>query len=561
MSLLNKTWHLYPSQNQLSEKLGQCLNLHPVVGQVLLNRNIRSLVQAKQFLNPESTQVQFELSSLESAYALLMACVNDQTPILVYGDYDVDGMTSTAIMTTVLRALGAKVRYVIPHRFEHGYGLSTALLQEELHKGFGLLLTLDCGISNKTEIAWLNSQGVKTIVVDHHTLPNELPQAELIFTTKTFDSDHALASLCTAGMVFKLAEFIYSKNSVFDLDALLDLAALGTVADVVPLTGENRVIVQKGLHVLASQKREGIRALLSLADFKKPSLNTRDVGFTIAPRLNAAGRMAKAILGVELLLAQTDQDAAQIARTLNQLNADRQMLGQYILNQAVELAAAEDQEAPVLVLACEGWHAGIIGIIASRMVETYGKPVIMIAIDGPVARASARTFSNVNIYSLIKEQAHLLKTFGGHKDAAGFTIETHVIPAFKKALLHSAVASIEPNDLTAVIDIDCSITADHMNLELALQLEQLGPFGPGNPMPLLHSQDMVLLEAKRVGNGQHVKATFKSKQGNKVIDAIGFGMGQHLEKLYQDTLDLVFHLQTNEWNGTIMPQLQLVDFK
>ncbi|MGE4170274.1 MAG: single-stranded-DNA-specific exonuclease RecJ [Candidatus Margulisiibacteriota bacterium] len=557
-------WQLYPENPSLATKLGSHLGVSPLIAQLLLNRNIRSLAQAQRFLNPDPTQTEnFPETLLQAATELILKTIQKNGRILLYGDYDVDGMTSTAIMMTTLEAAGAKVSYYIPHRFTEGYGLGEPFIRTLIANPVDLLITLDCGISNASELTLLKRHAPTSVIIfDHHTIPENTPPADVVLNPKALPDTSPLYGLCTAGIAYKFAEyFCESAKLDFDPNSLLDLAAIGTIADVAPLIGENRVITKTGLPLVLKNRRLGLSALLEAADYKGKRITTRDVGFTIAPRLNAAGRIAHAKMGVELLLCATHEDAANQAFQLQKLNEERQYLGQVLLQEATHAVETSQQDWPVLVLAGKNWHSGIIGITASQLCRKYQKPVVMISYTDDTARGSARSFGQINIYQLLKSCESYFDTFGGHKEAAGFSLQPAKIPAFQRALCESAATFITPNDLIQLLDIDAAITPDQLSLDHAKALRDLEPFGAGNAMPLFYCDQLKPLDYKVVGNGQHLKATFTDKTGKKVIDAIGFGLASKLTALQKPKVELAFGLEINEWQGTTLPQLQLVDIK
>lgn len=563
---LPKRWQLYPFESELTHKIGRSLNRHPVIAQILLNRRIRSLTHAREFLSPQpSSEEQFDLDIMDRACRILEECRSRGTRILIYGDYDVDGMTSTAMMKLALESAGLTADYYVPNRFVDGYGLSKSIVGKVRDGRYGLLITLDCGISNHAEIrAVKNQTGAQVIILDHHSIPAVIPDADVIINPKTLLPEHPFYHLCTAGIVYKFLEY-YSQTSCPDVEytSFLDLAALGTIADVAPLTGENRVITRHGLDALSSRKRPGIRAILEVAGFTRDRISTRDTGFTIAPRLNAAGRLGNPRLGVELLVAQTEEQARHLAETLQRMNTERQMIGQRMLTEATDYldATAAELDQRVIVLSSTDWHAGIIGITAAQLVEKYARPVVLASLDQTIGRGSARSCGNVNIYQLLKECQQFFTTFGGHKEAAGFSIAPEKMPEFKAAFQQVAKEAVAAEDLHAVLDIDCPLHAADMTLDLAREVAELAPFGQGNPVPLFYTDSLKVIECRPVGDGSHLKATFTDRNGNRVIDGIGFGLAHKLELFYKESPELVFSLEQNEWNGRVSPQLQLVDIK
>jgi single-stranded-DNA-specific exonuclease len=566
MHIRSKRWHLYPHNVALSEKLGAHLTVDPVIAQLLLNRGIRSLEQAQAFLQPrEQASVHFPREDLLKATHCIQEAIANKRGIFVYGDYDVDGMTSTAMMASMLKQLGAHYSFMIPNRFLDGYGVSGRALDFIKANDVGLFITLDCGISNRAEIEQIKREtSCRVVIFDHHTIPDVIPDADAILNPKFLSPDHALWGLCTAGIVYKFWEFYGLEiDTSVSPDGLLDLAALGTVADVAPLVSENRRMTSLGLELLSSRKRVGIRALLDVAGFDRSRVTPRDIGFMIAPRLNAAGRLGDAKICVELLMSEDFDEATKLARTLNQLNEDRRFYCESLMNEAVNMVEKNPNASneKVIVLAGEGWHAGIIGIIASRLVERYGKPTILISGDGTLARGSGRSAGEVDLYMLLKSCDSFFTTFGGHKSAAGFSMDPAHIPSFQAALIEEASRRISDRDLLPILDLECELHPHHLTLSLASLLNTLEPFGQDNPVPLFYAKGLRPIAFKTVGGGKHLKATFTDASQKVVIDAIGFNLHEKLSLLYKDEIELAFSLDINEWNGRQLPQLNLVDIQ
>ena len=559
-----RRWQLYPAQGAVAERLATHLSVSPLVGQILLNRQIRSLSHAAQFVAPENQPCDaLPDDMMRPAVDLITRAIRDKQRILVYGDYDVDGMTSTSMMIQSLRRVGANIQFYLPHRFTDGYGLTTQVIPTLQQGNYNLLITLDCGITNVKEIAAIREQtGATVIVVDHHTIPDVVPDAHAIINPKYLPPEDVRTMMCTAGIVFHLLGALRKLGNLdINVDSYADLAALGTIADVVPLVGENRRIVAAGLPSLSARSRLGIRKLLEVAGFERPFVTPRDVGFVIAPRLNAAGRLDSAMRGVNLLISEDDAAAEEMAKILNRMNEDRQQIGQSMLQEAMAQVADDAESESVLVVRGRNWHAGVIGITASRLVEAYSRPVVIIAEDDEVGRGSARTIGSVNIYELLKTCQDRFLKFGGHKEAAGFSILPENITDFKRELQSAAKAMIDENDLLPILRIDAEVAPGLLNLELAEALERLAPFGQGNPPPVFYCNTLRPVEFKKVGTGDHLKVRFVDPTGKIVVDAIGFGLGQKLDVCHQDQMELAFTVEINHWRGMRTPQLQLLDIR
>lgn len=559
----DRRWQIFPSDPELTAQISQRLGCHPVIAQLLLNRKLSSMSELRGFLSPDQRpESVFPDVCIQSVLAVIHAAVSESKRVLVYADYDVDGMTSSALMVMFLRHLGVDPVYKLPHRFKDGYGLSMA--QVPWMQTFDLVITLDCGITNVAEIsAIVYGSQTQVVVLDHHTIPDPMPPAHGILNPKMLPVTHPLYGLCTAGIVYAFIQAYCARYGIsYPFREQLDLVALGTLADVAPLVGENRRYVSTGLSVLSQRRRPGIEALLEASEFDRQYVSVRDVGFVIAPRLNAAGRLADPMLGAQLLMSTTSQEAIELARALCQMNTDRQMIGQAVLEESIAYIESQGlSEDPVLVVHGRGWHAGVIGIAASKLVEQYGRPVVMVSDTGELGRGSARTCGAVDIYQLLSAARSLFTKFGGHKEAAGFSIPSVHIPELRTLLVSAAHAHFQPEALVPVVQIDALLSPGDINLELADALQQLAPFGAANPTPVFYTNQWTPIDLRLVGKGRHVKATFSTASGDRVVDAIGFGLAHKLPQLQQKNPELAFHLEINTWGGHALPQLQLVDVK
>ena len=563
-----KRWSVYPSNTELCAKLGQSLGVSKVIAQILLNRGIRSLSDAHMFLKPDlALRDSFEEHELIKCATLLQSAMESGRPVFVYGDYDVDGMTSTALMVSVLRELGIKVSFYIPNRFKDGYGLTTSIKDTLIAYNCGILITLDCGTSNASEIEELKRDtDLSVLIFDHHTLPDTLPVVEGMLNPRLLPNDHWLSGMCTVGIVYDFLDYFIRQHLKlsFDLESYLDLVALGTIADVAPMFRRNRALTAKGLDVLTQRQRHGINALLEVAEFKGGPVTSRDVGFTLAPRLNASGRIGDARIGVELLLSKNTEEAKDLALTLNKMNQDRQALSEQVMTDCLAQLKANPQwlDHKVLVLSGTNWHAGVVGIISSRLVERFHKPVVLIAVDEGMSRGSCRSVGQVNMYELLNQCLPYYLTFGGHKEAAGFSMSPLVVEGYKEALRAAADQMLTDQDLMPILELDSELDISDMTLDLADSLHKLSPFGPTNPSPLFYAKNMRPISFKTVGaNGTHIKATFSDPDGRYVIDAIGFGLHEKLSLLYHPTVDIACSLEINRWQGNVIPQLSLIDIK
>ena len=564
--MAEKKWRIKSQDQAICNKIADQLKIDPIIAHLLLNRQITSLNQAKEFISSARDKTQsFPSEWIDAAVAILTA-LPKQATILLYGDYDVDGITSTTLSTEILTACGFNVEFYIPHRFNDGYGLGSNIFDlVEQHKP-DLVMTLDCGITNVNEFTQLKTThpSIKIMILDHHKIPETQPPADVIINPKALPNQHPLSELCTAGIAYVFFEAIITKLSIdVDIKKQLDLVALGTIADVAILKDENRRLTILGLNQLAKQPRPGIKALLDVSDHQSPTVTVRDIGFGIAPRLNAAGRLADARICVDLLLKSSIDEAMPLATKLNTLNMERQAIGKQIMAE-IETYLAENPSIlhqPAIVVAGRNWHRGIIGIAAARLSDTYHRPTIIISYDDETATGSARSIPTVDVYELIKTCAHHCLKFGGHRQAAGFSLKPDMVTPFIDDLRAASIAMITEEQLVPIIDIDCKITEKHLNLDMTQSLAQLEPFGHGNPAPVFYTNALTAVDYRLVGNGAHLKATFTDHTNTVVIDAIGFKLADKLPKLKNKPCELVFQLERNHWRGTDSAQLNLIDIK
>ncbi len=559
----NFRWQLYPQNQEISQQIANKLNLHPVIAQILLNRKLRSITDVYNFLNPQKQiSNNFSEKLLNTAGNIIHQAQKQQKKILIYGDYDVDGITSTTLLFSYLKQNNPNVSYYIPHRVKEGYGLNKKYIEKIITNRIDLLITLDNGISNFEEISYLKEKShTEVIIMDHHTIPPQLPPADAILNPKMLEPNNPIYYLATIGIVYKFLEFFveFEKSDYF-LEKNLDLVALGTIADVAPLIQENRVLTKKGLQILNNRKRIAIEALLQANGFKKDYISPRDVSFIIAPMLNATGRLETADLGVELLLEKDESSAQKKAQKLKTLNTNRQKLGQSILNQVEQQLTEEELANKILILDGNSWHPGIIGITAAQLVRKYAKPAVLISTNHESGRGSARSFADINIFELLAEFRHLFSEFGGHKEAAGFGVKQENIADLKKSLIALANSQIKNEDLFPFLDIDFHLSATDINLNLAKALNDLAPFGSHNPQPLFYCDHLTPVDFRLVGNQEHLKVTFATKD-NKILDGIGFNMADKLNLLYKKDIQVVFTLEISNWRGKNQVEINIVDLK
>ncbi len=475
--------------------------------------------------------------------------------ITIHGDYDVDGICSTAVLVRALRELGGEVDSYLPDRASDGYGLNADTVRRLAARGTRLLITVDCAITAVAEVALARELGMDVIVTDHHTPRADglLPDAPIVHPAL---SGYPCADLCATAVAYKLAQAVYSAagRDPQELRCDLDLVALATIADVVPLLGENRALVRSGLRALAGTAKPGLRALMTVARVDPAKVDERSVAFALAPRLNAAGRLYRADAGLELVLSADRLRAAQIAEELDAANSERRQVEMRIRFQA-EAQMEELGERSAYVLAGEDWHPGVIGIVASRLVERSGRPVVLIALDGDTGRASGRSVDAFDLLAGLTACSEHLLHYGGHRAAAGLEIQRDCVELFATALDAHAMALLSPEDLVESERVDAVLVGSELGIELAEELRNLAPFGRGNPGVSLMVADAVFADARSMGEGKHVRFTVESHGAR--ARAVGFGTGGGLPVEQGVPVQATFTLEVNEWNGVSEPRLVL----
>ena len=550
-------WHFPEVSNQKAIKtLSETFGITELIAKILVNRGYDTVEAANAFLRPELSGLHdpFLLHDMDKAIERLMQAIDSGQKIIVYGDYDVDGMTSTAIMTWALELMGANVDYFVPSRFSDGYGPNLANYQKLAAEGMQLLVTVDNGVSGKDEIAWLMAQGIDVIVTDHHELPEELPVATAIVHPRHPEGSYPFGGLSGAGVAFKVVSALLEEPA----DEVLDLAALGTVADVMSLTDENRIIVKQGLESLKLDPRPGVAALLAAAGTQLSDIDSSTIGFTIAPRLNALGRLENATTGVQLLLMDELEEAKPLADHVNALNQERQQLVTKITTAAQE-QATQLSEDPVLVVAGENWHEGVLGIVASKLVEQTGKPTIVLNVNGDEMKGSGRSVAAFDLFTALDGHRDLMTTFGGHASAAGMTVPTNNLTALRAALRDEAAQQQLATAQKADMQIATTVTAADFTKENFDNLQVLAPFGEGNPEPLFMLDLRGVNQVKTMSEGKHLR--FIAQTDTDQLPVVAFGWGNQASALagHFSSLQIVGTMSQNSYRGNISYQLMLRD--
>jgi len=528
------------------------LHIPEPLAALLVQRGFAAPAVAKAFLRPDLERLSDPLvwADMRLAVDIVTRAVRERRAILVHGDYDVDGQCGAALLTRVLREAGATVHPFVPHRLRDGYDFGPAGLAAAQRLGAGVIITCDCGITAVDAVAAARAAGMEVIVTDHHIPGDTLPPASAVLDPRRADCPSEDKDLCGTGVAFKLAQALVRTLGLSENLPLhfLDYVALATVADVVPLTGENRILVRHGLKMLADSHWVGLRALVETAGLAGKPLRAGHVGFILAPRLNAAGRIGDANDGLRLLLTADPTEAAALARELETLNARRQALDQQILDDAIELADAtlrEDDRA--LVLAADAWHPGVIGIVASRLVERYGRPAFLIGWEGDVGRGSGRSIAGFDLHAALHRVGHHLEKYGGHTMAAGLTIRRERFEPFRVAFLDVARELLSPDDLAPSQRVDLELPLGLVSDELERLIRYLEPCGAGNPAPVFGVRGARAVGARRVGTN-HLRFTLDD--GSGVLPAIGFRWADVVpDSWLAQPLDVAFRLERDEWQG------------
>jgi single-stranded-DNA-specific exonuclease len=547
-------------------RLASDLRLPAALCSILAVRGLTDAEVAKRFLRPrlEHLHDPSTLADGPRAAARIVAAIRAGERILVHGDYDVDGICATALLTRWLRSLGGDVVPFVPHRLRDGYDFARAGLSMAIESGARLIVTADCGTVAYETVEAAVASGIDVIVTDHHVVGERLPDALAVVNPQRTDSAYPDRGLCGAGVAYKLCQLVGSLAGgvADDLAAHLDLVALATVADLVPLTGENRVLVSYGLRQIAHTRVAGIAALLDVAGLAGEDVTAGKLGFVVAPRINAAGRIGESADALALLLTEDPSEARRLAEKLDATNRTRQEEDRRTLDEALDLLAESydpDQDYGV-VLASEGWHPGVIGIVASRVVERIHRPVVMVALEGESGRGSARSIAGFHLHEALTECAVHLKRYGGHKQAAGMDLERSSLEAFRRAFNAVARHRLAGEDLRPSLRPDVELAPAEVDLDLIHWLEYLGPHGVGNPGPLFVAPRVSLSGARTVGEN-HLKVRLGGASGG--LDAIGFGLAERHppEAVEARPHDVLFRLERNEWRGTATPQAKLADLR
>jgi single-stranded-DNA-specific exonuclease len=550
------TWTLSPCPHEVQAELASSLGVSELTAGVLVRRGYSDPASAAAFLAGElPPHDPFLLGDMRAACERIRAAIADGRRICVHGDYDVDGISATALAVHLLRELGADVAWHLPSRFDEGYGVRSETLARLADDGCGLVLTVDCGITAADEVAEAKARGLEVIVTDHHRPGEALPDCAIVATRP---SDYPFPELCGTGVVYKLGQALFGVDS--DIPKRhLDLVALATIADVVPLLDENRTLAIAGLRALARTQKPGLQALMRAAGVDPAAIDAGAVGFRLGPRINAAGRLGHPRAALELLLTDDVEEARALAHRLEELNQERQAVEGRILREAIAAVEAwpeADRRRRAYVVAGEDWHEGVIGIVASRLVERFNRPVVLIAGGEGDWKGSGRSIPSFDLHAGLAACSDLLGRWGGHRAAAGLSIKPENVGAFAERFAAHAAGLLVEDDLRPVTRIDAIVPrGTRLTLDLCTELAKLAPFGLGNPEVTLLAPGCELGELATVGEGKHLRFRVR-RDGADAGSAIAFGIGSRLDVYRQEhRWDVAFRLSENRWNGTVAPQL------
>lgn len=544
----HKILKVFPTDSVLQNTLSKELGISKIVAQLLINRGIKSPREADQFLNAKLKNLlsPFSFKDMQKAVEIIKKAVKNKERVMIFGDYDVDGITALAVVKDVLMKMGADVVARLPHRVKEGYGLSKDILREVKANGAKVLVTVDCGISGHKEIAGLRENNIEVIITDHHEPSGpELPNASAIINPKVKDSGYEFRDLAGVGVAYKFAQGL-SRSMLLEE---LDLVTLGTIADVVPLKGENRIIVKEGLTKFSKTKRPGIKALMESARLNSRKFSATSISYILGPRINASGRMDDAEVSLKLLMSQSDIEAKELAGIIETHNRSRQKIEGKIMQEAQDIIDREVnfKEHKVIVVAKEDWHHGVLGIVASKLADRFYRPTIVISLDGQLCKGSGRSIKNFHLFHALRDCKDLLNSFGGHAHAAGLLIDKKSIENFRRSINNLARDMLTLEDLIPTIEIDMELTLKDLNKDVVVELESLEPFGAENPEPLFLTKGLKVKGEPLTLARDTLK--FWVTDGNISQQVIAFGMASLRNSLIAaKTIDLVYSPRIDTWN-------------
>ncbi len=558
---MNKKWECYQTDEEKVKKMAKEYNISPLIATILVNKNLEEKKDIDKFLNPTRNDFYdpYLMPDMEIAINRIIEAIEKREKIIIYGDYDVDGITSITVLKKFLLERGAIVDDYIPNRLDEGYGLNKEAIKKIVEEKYTLMITVDCGISGIDEVEYANSLGLETIITDHHEQAEKLPRALAVVDAKRKDNKYPFNQLAGVGVVFKLIQGIGINLNLEEKEYLkfLDLVCVGTISDIVPLVDENRVIAKLGLKLVKVTKNIGLKTLLNSIGYK--NIDSTCVSFGLAPRINACGRMGHQEEALKLFLTEDPNEAGRIANKLNEYNRERQEKEKKIFTEALEMIKNDKNDKPCIILAGENWHHGVIGIVASKVTEMYFKPSILICLEDDEGKGSGRSIPGFDLHEALSKCDKYIKKFGGHSMAIGITIKKDEFSKFKEQFEEYA-SSCNIDKIVPVIHIDEEVSLRNINKEVVKELSLLEPFGEGNKMPLFLYKNLKIHSIRALSEGKHLKLTLKDD--NYMIDAIGFNMGELAnEYLIGNKVDIVGTLEINNFNNNDNIQINLKDIR
>lgn len=559
---MNKKWEFYNSDVEKIKEISEKFKISELLASVLVNRNIIKDEDVKLFLEPTRSDFHdpYLMPDMKPAVDRIIKAIKNNEKTIIYGDYDVDGITSITVLTRFLKERGLDVSSYIPNRLDEGYGLNKEAIKNIAEEGYKLIITVDCGISGTEEVEYAYSLGMEVIVTDHHEPLEDLPKALAVIDCKRKDSKYPFNSLAGVGVAFKLAQAIGIELKLEEKEYLkfLDIVCIGTISDIVPLIDENRVIAKLGLKLVEQTRSPGVKALLNAAAYKEVNSNT--VSFGIAPRINACGRMGHERDALDLFLTENIVEANRITEKLNEYNKKRQEIEKRMFEEAVQTIEKENiNEKNAIVLGGENWHHGVIGIVASKITELYYKPSILICFDGEDGKGSGRSIPGFDLHAALCTSSNYLEKYGGHEMAVGLSLKKSMFEEFK-INFEKLAQDAHTEEFIPVIKIDKEINLKDITIENVKNLSLLEPFGEANKTPIFIYKNLKIDSIRALSEGKHLKLTLKD--GNTIINAIGFNMGEYSEEyLIGDKIDVVGILEINSFNGIESVQINMKDIR
>ena len=557
---MNKKWQIYQSDYEKIKELQEKYNINKLLATILSNRGIIEEKQIKKFLDPKRTDFYnpFLMPDMESAINRILKAIENNEKIIIYGDYDVDGITSVTVLKSFFQDRGIHVDEYIPNRLNEGYGLNKTSIEKISKQKYMLMITVDCGISAIEEIDYANQLGIETIVTDHHEPGNELPKALAVVDAKRKDNKYPCRNLAGVGVVFKLIQALSIKLNLDEKEYLkyLDIVCVGTISDIVPLEDENRVIVKLGLKLVSQTRNLGLREILKLSGYQQ--IDSTTISFGVAPRINACGRMGHQEDALKLFTTKDINEVIKLAEKLNEYNKERQDIEKNIYNEAIEIIDKDDLDKKnTIVVMGKNWHHGVIGIVSSKITELYFKPSILLCEEDDYGKGSGRSIPGFDLYKALTECKDTIDKFGGHSMAVGINVKKEQFNEFRNKLEEIAKEQ-HIEEIVPILNIDAQVELDEINKDMVNSLKELEPYGEGNKMPIFAFKNLRIDSIRALSEGKHLKLTLKDKKN--IVNAIGFNLG-YLSSEYKigDKIDVVGNLEINSFNGVDNLQINIKD--